>query len=158
MKTNVTAFIVGAVFAIGLGISGMTMPSKIVGFLDFTGAWDASLALVMVGAIAVYSIMFRLAVRRPAPLFAAGFGIPGRADIDPPLLAGAALFGVGWGLGGFCPGPAIVSLAWTAAPVVIFVAAMCAGMYLHTLVSGSTSMRVTGGAQTSAAAPFPADS
>lgn len=157
MKANLTAFIGGVVFAVGLGISGMTMPSKIVGFLDFTGAWDASLAFVMVGAIVVYTIVFRLAIRRPAPVFAAGFGIPKRSAIDPPLLAGAALFGIGWGLGGFCPGPAIVSLAWTAAPVVIFVVAMCAGMYLHALIGSATSLRVTSGAQTPAASTTPAD-
>ena len=158
MKANLTAFIGGVVFAVGLGISGMTMPSKIVGFLDFTGAWDASLALVMVGAIVVYSIVLRLAFRRPAPVFAAAFGVPKRSDIDPPLLAGAALFGVGWGLGGFCPGPAIVSLAWTATPVLIFVAAMCAGMYLHALIGGATWLRVSSGAQTPAASGSAADS
>jgi uncharacterized protein len=158
MKANLSAFIGGVVFAVGLGISGMTMPSKIVGFLDFTGAWDASLAFVMVGAIVVYSIVLRLAVRRPAPVFAGAFGIPKRSDIDLPLLAGAALFGVGWGLGGFCPGPAIVSLAWTAAPVLIFVAAMCAGMYLHALIGGATWLRVSSGAQTPAASARAADS
>ena len=158
MKANLAAFIAGVAFAVGLGISGMTMPSKIVGFLDFNGAWDASLAFVMVGAIVVYSIVLRLAVRQPAPVFAAAFGIPKRSDIDAPLLGGAALFGLGWGLGGFCPGPAIVALAWTAAPVVIFVAAMCAGMYLHALISGAGSLHVSSGTEAAATSPTPADS
>lgn len=141
MKANVAAFLSGVVFGVGLCVGGMTLPSKVVGFLDFTGQWDASLAFVMGGAVAVYAIVFRLATRRGSPLFARAFAIPTRRDIDGNLIAGAALFGVGWGLGGFCPGPALTSLAWTAAPVITFVAAMCAGMYLYSLVGliGATS-------------------
>jgi uncharacterized membrane protein YedE/YeeE len=131
MRVNLMAFVAGIVFAIGLGIGGMTMPSKIIGFLDFTGAWDASLALVMGGAVVVYSLFYRIAMRRRAPVFALSFSIPTRKDIDLPLIAGGALFGIGWGLGGFCPGPAIVSIAWLDTPVLLFVLAMCFGMLLH---------------------------
>ncbi|MGH7933067.1 MAG: DUF6691 family protein [Candidatus Binataceae bacterium] len=131
MKAAVVSFLSGIVFALGLGISGMTEPSKIVGFLDFAGPWDPSLAFVMIGAIAVYFVLYRVAVKRGAPLLAPSFSLPTRRDIDSRLVAGAALFGVGWGLGGFCPGPAITSLAWGSTRVVAFVVAMAAAMYLH---------------------------
>ncbi len=135
MKRLAAAFVSGCVFALGLGISGMTQPSKVVGFLDFFGHWDPSLALVMIGAIAVYFVAWRLIVRRPAPLFTPRFVLPGRTAIDRPLLAGAAIFGAGWGLGGFCPGPAIVSLASGSGTVILFVLAMVTGMYLHSLIA-----------------------
>ena len=134
MKRLATAFVSGCVFALGLGISGMTQPSKVVGFLDFFGHWDPSLALVMIGAIAVYFVAWRLIVRRAAPLFSPRFVLPGRTAIDRPLLVGAAIFGAGWGLGGFCPGPALASLASGSGTVILFVLAMVAGMYLHGLI------------------------
>jgi len=134
MKAALASFGCGIVFALGLGISGMTQPSKVIGFLDIAGAWDLSLALVMVGAIAVYFVAFRLIRSRPAPILTARFSIPTRNDIDPQLILGAAIFGVGWGLGGFCPGPAIASLASGAAPVAVFVASMVAGMYLYAMM------------------------
>jgi uncharacterized membrane protein YedE/YeeE len=119
------------VFALGLGISGMTRPVKVIGFLDFTGNWDPSLAFVMIGAIAMYSIAYRWIGRRSAPVLAPRFSIPTRKDIDASLILGAALFGAGWGLSGFCPGPAITSLASGAVPVIVFVGAMAIGVYLH---------------------------
>lgn len=131
MKSLLVSFVSGIVFALGLGISGMTRPIKVIGFLDFTGKWDASLAFVMLGAIAVYSIAYRLVRGRPAPLLGEKFLIPERKDIDRNLIVGAAMFGAGWGLAGFCPGPAITSLASGAAPVALFVIAMVAGIYLH---------------------------
>ncbi len=131
MKSALVSFLSGVVFALGLGISGMTRPIKVIGFLDFFGAWDASLALVMLGAIAVYFVAYRISRSMRSPLLAAEFSIPSRTDLDPRLIAGAALFGAGWGLGGFCPGPAITSLASGAPAVFAFVAAMAAGMYLH---------------------------
>jgi uncharacterized protein len=131
MKAALTSFISGIVFALGLGISGMTRPIKIIGFLDFFGNWDASLAFVIIGAIGVYFIAYRLSRTMPSPILAARFLIPNRSDIDLRLITGAALFGAGWGLSGFCPGPAITALASGAAPVVVFVAAMAAGIYLH---------------------------
>jgi uncharacterized membrane protein YedE/YeeE len=97
-------------FALGLGFSGMTHPEKIIGFLDFAGRWDPILALVMIGAIASHASLYALIRRRRSPLFEATFAIPTRRDIDGRLVGGAALFGVGWGLGGLCPGPAIVAL------------------------------------------------
>jgi len=137
MKTALTSFISGIVFALGLGISGMTRPIKVIGFLDFFGNWDASLAFVMLGAIAVYFIAYRLSRTMPSPILATAFSIPKRTDLDARLIAGAALFGAGWGLGGFCPGPAVTTLASGAAPVTVFVAAMAAGIYLHGWIAES---------------------
>jgi uncharacterized membrane protein YedE/YeeE len=131
MKVALTSFVSGVVFALGLGISGMTRPIKVIGFLDFFGNWDASLAFVMLGAIGVYFVAYRLSRTMRSPILAPGFSIPTRTDLDPRLIVGAALFGAGWGLSGFCPGPAITSLASGAAPVVVFVASMAAGIYLH---------------------------
>ena len=111
MKALLVAFAAGIVFALGLRISGMTRPIKVIGFLDFAGSWDASLAFVMIGAIAVYLSAYRLIRKLSAPFFAGKFSVPERSDIDLNLIVGAAIFGAGWGLGGFCPGPAITSLA-----------------------------------------------
>ncbi|MGO9059709.1 MAG: DUF6691 family protein [Candidatus Binataceae bacterium] len=133
MNQIVIAFVSGFVFAVGLVIGGMTQPAKVVGFLDFAGNWDASLALVMIGAIAVYAPMARLAGRLRRPLLAESYSLPARREIDGRLIAGAALFGIGWGLGGFCPGPAIASIATGHPPVLLFVAAMIAGICLYNL-------------------------
>ena len=141
MKSAATSFISGVVFALGLGISGMTRPIKVIEFLDFFGQWDASLAFVMIGAIAVYFLAYRLSRTMSSPVLEAKFSIPSRADLDGRLIAGAALFGIGWGLGGFCPGPAITSLASGATPVVVFVLAMAAGIYLHGWTAGRETFR-----------------
>lgn len=125
---NLIAFASGLLFAVGLAISGMTQPAKVVGFLDFLGDWDPSLMLVMAGAIAVYMPIYRLAMRRAAPLLAGSFSLPTRRDLDRRLIAGAALFGVGWGLAGYCPGPGLASLATLGAAPGVFVLAMIAGM------------------------------
>ena len=124
----VVAFAAGALFAVGLGVGGMTQPARVLAFLDFAGSWDPSLAFVMAGAVGVYAAAFRLVRRRPRPLLSAAFAIPGRRDVDARLLVGAALFGIGWGLAGYCPGPGIVSLVTGRADVVVFVTAMLAGM------------------------------
>ena len=137
MRALLTSFISGMVFALGLGISGMTRPIKVIGFLDFFGAWDASPAFVMIGAIAVYVAAYRWSRRMPSPLLAPDFSLPKRSDLDTKLILGAAIFGAGWGLSGFCPGPAITSLAVGAPAVLIFVAAMVVGMTLHTWVAES---------------------
>jgi hypothetical protein len=134
MNVLVGAFISGLIFAIGLGLGGMTQPAKVTAFLDFAGNWDPSLAFVMGGAILVYTPLYHLIRRRSTPLFVSTFSVPTRTDLDPRLLGGAALFGIGWGLGGFCPGPAVTSLASGQTSVVIFVASMLAGMYLFKLV------------------------
>ena len=131
MKAGLVSFVSGIVFALGLGISGMTQPSKVIGFLDFAGAWDASLAFVMIGGIGVYFVAFQMSRRMRMPILAERFAIPQRTDLDAPLILGAAIFGAGWGLGGFCPGPAIASLASGALPVWLFVASMVVGIYLH---------------------------
>ena len=130
MKQQLVSYLVGLVFGIGLAISGMTNPRIVQGFLDVLGDWDYRLALVMAGAVAVHFVFYRLIVRRPAPLLAPGFDIPARKDIDARLLSGATLFGVGWGLAGFCPGPAITSLPSFKIEVLVFVLAMAAGMLL----------------------------
>lgn len=139
MKGHLAAFGAGALFAVGLAISGMTKPSKVTGFLDVAGAWDASLAFVMVGAIAVHFVAYRMVMRRPSPLFDTKFHVPTRKDVDLRLVAGAALFGVGWGLGGFCPGPAIVSAGGGTIGALVFVAGMTIGM----LVAQSTGRAKT---------------
>lgn len=129
MALNLASFVCGLVFGIGLLISGMTEPSKVLGFLDLFGAWDATLAFVMAGAVAVSWVGFALARRRSAPVLASQFAWPTRNDIDAPLIAGSAMFGIGWGLSGICPGPALVNFAGLSAPIIVFVAAMVTGMF-----------------------------
>jgi len=131
MATLLAAFLCGLVFAFGLVAGGMTQPSKVVGFLDFTGAWDPSLALVMGGALGTHTLLRRFVIGRPQPLLASRFAVPTRTDIDSRLMAGAAIFGVGWGLGGFCPGPALVALGGGMNAAMVVVPAMLAGMLLH---------------------------
>ncbi len=128
MPLVLASFCCGLIFGVGLLVSGMTEPQKVIGFLDVFGAWDATLAFVMAGAVAVSAIGFAQARRRAAPVFASSFAWPSRTDIDAPLLIGAGLFGIGWGLVGICPGPALVNLAGLSAPIVVFVAAMALGM------------------------------
>jgi uncharacterized membrane protein YedE/YeeE len=115
-------------FGLGLGISGMTDADKVVGFLDVFGDWDPSLAFVMVGAIAVHLVLYRVILKRASPLYSGKFRIPTSKDIDARLVFGAALFGVGWGLGGVCPGPGLVSGAALTTEALVFIAAMIGGM------------------------------
>jgi uncharacterized protein len=124
----IAALVCGLIFGAGLTVSQMTETQKIHGFLDVFGRWDPSLIVVMASALAVTFIGYGLARRRGAPLFAARALWPSRRDIDAPLVGGAALFGIGWGLIGFCPGPAIVDLSTGAPAVIGFVVAMAAGM------------------------------
>jgi hypothetical protein len=128
MGALLSIFVSGLVFALGLGVSGMTDADKVIGFLNVGGDWDPSLAFVMVGAIAVHMLLLRLVLKRPSPIFGATFRIPTRRDIDKRLIGGAALFGAGWGLGGFCPGPGIVSSVWAQGEALVFVGAMTIGM------------------------------
>ena len=127
----IASLLCGLVFGAGLLISGMVQPTKVLGFLDIFGAWDPSLAIVMIAALAVSIPGFRLAKSRPRPLLAAQNIWPTRDDIDRPLVVGSAMFGIGWGLIGFCPGPALESLATLSPGVLVFVVAMAAGMILH---------------------------
>lgn len=128
MKQSIVAALVGVVFALGLALGGMTDPAKVIGFLDVFGAWDPSLAFVMGGAIAVYAPVLRWARRRPAPLLDERFHLPTRSDIDARLLIGAAMFGVGWGLAGYCPGPALVGSMALGSDAVVFAGSMLLGM------------------------------
>lgn len=144
MKTAITSLLVGFLFAIGLGISGMTQPARVVSFLDLFGEWNPSLLFVMIGALAVHTILFRLITKRSSPIFSDKFQIPKRKDVDAKLLVGSALFGIGWGLVGYCPAPAIVATAtFTQAPI-IFVTSLLIGMLLYRfqehLRSQSTSL------------------
>jgi uncharacterized membrane protein YedE/YeeE len=125
------ALICGFVFGWGLLISGMMQPAKVLAFLDIFGNWDPSLAVVMAAALIVSSAGFALAKRRGRPAFAAQSLWPTRTDIDRPLVIGAVLFGVGWGLSGLCPGPALENLATLSPRLIVFVIAMAAGMVLH---------------------------
>ena len=131
MKRASVAFVCGLVFGAGLIVSQMSNPAKVIGFLDITGKWDPSLALVMGGAVAVFGVLYRLALRQGTPLLASRFTVPEKDSLDAPLVVGALIFGVGWGLGGFCPGPAIVSAAFGDARVWAFVATMIAGMFVY---------------------------
>jgi uncharacterized membrane protein YedE/YeeE len=120
----------GLVFGLGLIVSGMANPAKVLGFLDLAGHWDPSLAFVMAGAIAVGTVAFMVANRRAASLLGAPMRLPSSRLIDRRLVGGSLLFGVGWGIAGFCPGPALVSLGMGEVKAVVFVAAMLAGMAL----------------------------
>jgi len=122
------ALIAGLLFGLGLAVSGMTDTAKVIGFLDLFGDWDASLAFVMGAAVITTTIGYRLVLARPAPHLDDVFHIPTKQDIDKPLLLGGMLFGIGWGLYGYCPGPAVASLAYLRADSVLFVVAMIIGM------------------------------
>lgn len=136
MQRMIVALFSGALFGLGLAVSGMANPAKVIGFLDVAGDWDPTLAFVMGGAVLVTLLTFRLVLRRERPVLDEGFYLPKKTDVDVRLVGGAALFGVGWGLSGFCPGPAVVALTTGIPSVFVFFAAMLAGMSLHGLVSG----------------------
>jgi len=128
MLLIVTSLLAGLVFGLGLLVSGMANPAKVLGFLDLAGAWDPSLALVMAGAIGVGSLAFAVAGRRPTSLIGADMKLPTARHIDRRLVMGSTLFGMGWGIAGFCPGPGLVALGLGNVKAVVFVAAMLAGM------------------------------
>lgn len=130
MSRVVISFLCGLIFGVGLIVSQMTNPAKVLGFLDIAGQWDPSLAFVMAGAVIVFAIGYRLALRRHSPVFDTKFLLPEKTRLDKPLIIGSLIFGVGWGLAGFCPGPAIVSSGYGDARVWAFVAAMLAGILL----------------------------
>lgn len=130
-----TALIAGVLFGLGLGYAQMIDPQKVIGFLDITGRWDPTLAFVMGGAVMVTLITFRWVLRRPQPVLDSRFYLPTSQDIDRPLLIGAALFGIGWGIGGYCPGPAITALVLGSANPVVFLLAMVAGSLTYRWLS-----------------------
>lgn len=130
MKT-VSAFIAGAVFSIGLTISGMSNPENVIGFLDIAGSWNPSLMLVLLSAVVVTGIGYRLAWKRTQPLFEESFSVPTSRVLDGRLMTGSAIFGIGWGLVGLCPGPALSVVATGNSSVYVFIAAMIGGMILQ---------------------------
>lgn len=134
MTRLVAAAASGVIFGFGLVLAGMTNPQKIVGFLDVFGTWDPSLALVMAAAVGVTALAFPFVLAREHPRFDVRFYLPDRRDIDAPLVLGSALFGVGWGIAGYCPGPAIASLPGALPAAAWFVAAMVAGMLVKRLL------------------------
>lgn len=162
MRSSATALFAGLLFAIGLGVSGMTQPSSVIAFLDVAGDWNPSLALVMGSAIAVHFVALRFILawsaraaapapggrprgRMRAPIFARELHLPTRRDLDARLVVGSTLFGVGWGLAGYCPGPALVALGTGAPAVITFVAAMIGGMLLERLAARPARSASTGG-------------
>lgn len=149
MKTAIVSLLSGLVFGAGLILSGMTEPKKVIGFLDFTGRWDPSLAFVMMGALGVYVIVSRIALARRAPVLDGGFHLPNRKKIDARLLVGSSLFGVGWALSGMCPGPALTALASAAQGPFLFVAMMALGAF----VGRKVEERLDGNAADEGAAP-----
>lgn len=126
----IATFVSGLLFGLGLCVSGLVNPAKVQSFLDVAGDWDPSLAITMASAVIVTGVGYRVALRRGTPMFAGAFQIPPAGMIDLRLVAGAAIFGVGWGLVGFCPGPAVAALSLGAPSAVIFVLAMLVGMAL----------------------------
>ena len=141
MKNGIAALVVGYIFAIGLGVSGMTQPQKVVGFLDLFGEWDPSLIFVMLGGIVVHFAVYKLIRRRKSPLLSTDWHVPTKKEITPALIIGALLFGTGWGLGGFCPGPAVTSLASFETKPFIFVVSMLAGMLLFRLIDKKLNIK-----------------
>lgn len=134
MKALASALGAGFLFGIGLWVSGMANPTKVLGFLDVTGEWDASLLLVMGGAVAVTAVAFHFILKREKPFLEEKFKIPEKNGIDIPLIAGAAIFGIGWGIAGYCPGPAVTALTTLSNESIVFVIAMITGGLLHKLV------------------------
>lgn len=135
------SLLAGAVFGLGLLVSGMANPAKVLGFLDLAGPWDPSLALVMAGAIAIASIAFGVAGRRPLSLLGQEIKLPASRTVDRRLVAGSLLFGIGWGIAGFCPGPALVALGMGEGKAVVFVVAMLAGMGAFELLERRANAR-----------------
>lgn len=138
MQHRISEFFVGLLFGLGLIISGMTDPGKVIGFLDISGAWDPSLALVMAGAIAVGFFAFAIAKKRTVNFLGGALHLPKSNQIDKPLIVGAVLFGAGWGLAGFCPGPALVSMASGQVKGALFMVFMVAGMQLFEVLGRRT--------------------
>lgn len=125
---NIVSVLAGLLFGFGLALSQMTDPAKVIGFLDVSGGWDPTLLLVMGGAVLVTLISFRFILRRSRPVFDGEFHLPRRRDLDGRLIAGAAIFGIGWGLAGFCPGPGVAAIAQGVWQPLVFVAGLAIGM------------------------------
>jgi uncharacterized membrane protein YedE/YeeE len=136
MRDTLVPLVAGTIFGTGLALGGMTDPARVRGFLDLFGDWDPTLAFVMGGAVLVMALAWVVQRRMLRPVFAEGFALPDRNDLTPRLIGGSALFGIGWGIAGLCPGPGFAALAIAPGSAAIFVAAMLAGMALVRLVEG----------------------
>lgn len=150
MRAFLPAFLTGLLFGAGLGLSDMVNPARVIAFLDIAGAWDPTLAFVMGGAVIVSAIGYAVSRSMRAPLFEGRFFIPENRVLDSRLIGGAALFGIGWGLVGFCPGPAVAGLVFGLWQPWLFVAAMLVGMMLHRLVASERWSRPVPAAQADA--------
>lgn len=137
-QQHIVTLVAGLLFGLGLGYAQMIDPEKVIGFLDLFGAWDPTLAFVMGGAVVVTLITFRFILKRPHPIFGSKFYVPTRQDIDKPLVLGAVLFGIGWGIGGYCPGPAITALVLGSLNPVLFIVAMIVGSLTYKAISDRT--------------------
>jgi len=135
MKSLTTALLSGLLFGVGLALAGMTHPEKVLGFLDVTGLWDASLLFVLGGAVIVTAIGFHFILKKSSPILDTQFHLPVKTKIDRSLIIGSVLFGIGWGISGYCPGPAIALLAAPGNETWLFLPAMLAGSYLHIHIS-----------------------
>ena len=131
LGARLSILVAGILFGLGLVVSGMSNPAKVIGFLDLAGSWDPTLILVMGAGLAVTVPAFHFVLKNPQPLFCEKFYLPTKVNVEPRLILGAVLFGLGWGIAGFCPGPALASLASLNGTVILFVAAMVGGMLLH---------------------------
>ncbi len=131
MGKNIIAVVSGLLFGLGLGISQMVNPGKVLAFLDVSGSWDPSLAFVMGGALAITIISFKIVLGGARPVFDTNFKIPDRTAVDLQLVSGASIFGIGWGLVGLCPGPAITALAYGRPESLVFLAALFAGFFIE---------------------------
>jgi len=136
IRDTLVPLLAGTIFGAGLMLGGMTDPARVRGFLDLFGAWDPTLAFVMGGAVLVMALAWLLQKRMQRPVFATSFALPDRSDITAKLVGGSALFGIGWGIAGLCPGPGFAALAIEPLSAAIFVAAMLAGVMLVRLVEG----------------------
>ncbi|MEM7132240.1 MAG: YeeE/YedE family protein [Chloroflexota bacterium] len=145
MKQNLTALLAGILFGLGLAVSQMIDPARVLGFLDVAGTWDPTLIFVLGGAVGVTVITFRFILRQPNPFFASTFQLPTKQEIDRPLVVGSALFGIGWGIGGYCPGPGITALMIEAWNPVIFVVALVAGSFSYDRIFNQPNQSVQSG-------------
>ena len=142
MARILSALVIGLIFGTGIALSGMANPAKVLNFFDFAGTWDPSLAFVMGGALIVTAIGYAFVLKRKAPVFDRAFHLPTRRDLDVPLVTGSAVFGIGWGITGFCPGGAVPALGLGEMSAVIFVGSMLAGIVLARFIRRSVTTRM----------------
>lgn len=139
----IATYLIGLIFGVGIAISGMANPAKVLNFFDIAGVWDPSLILVMGGALITTFIGYKLVLGRNAPLFESGFNVPTSRVIDAKLVGGSAIFGIGWGIAGFCPGGALPALGTGRWEVIAFTAALLAGIFLAKFIQSATARRST---------------